>query len=267
MIHAEQVDTVIKFRMARDFLGRPAYWTAAYLADGLLVDTGCHFTARQLCAALRRETVRFIVNTHHHEDHIGANAEIAREHAATIYAHPLALPYLRDPSRIRLQLYRRVFWGWPVPSEGREVPREIFTERHRFQVIHAPGHSPDHIILYEPNTGWAFTGDLFIGGRDRAYRPDYDIQATLESLRKLAALDISYLFPGSGSVRPNPRQEILDKIAHLEELHARIHELHRRGLDEKRIARTLFGREGSLTYLTCGHFSGVNLVRVFLRDT
>lgn len=267
MIHAEQVDTVTKFRLARDFLGRPAYWTAAYFVDGLLVDTGCRFTARQLCAALRRQTVRFIVNTHHHEDHIGANAEIAREHAATIYAHPLALPYLRDPSRIRLQLYRRVFWGWPTPSEGREVPREIFTDHHRFQVIHAPGHSPDHIILYEPNTGWAFTGDLFIGGKDRAYRPDYDIQATLASLRKLAALDISYLFPGSGSVRPNPCQEILDKIAHLEELHARIHELHRRGLDEKRIARTLFGREGSLTYLTCGHFSGVNLVRVFLRDT
>lgn len=267
MIQTEQVDTVIKFRLARGVLGRPAYWTAAYFADGLLVDTGCHHTARELCATLRRQMVRFIVNTHHHEDHIGANAEIAREHGCAIYAHPLALPFLQDPSRIGLQLYRRIFWGLPAPSEGREAPPGIATEHCRFQVLHAPGHSPDHLVIYEPNRGWAFTGDLFIGGKDRAYRPDYDIRATLDSLRKLAALDISYLFPGSGSVRQNPRREILDKIAYLEELHARIRELHSRGWDEKRIARALFGREGSLTYLTGGHFSSVNLVRVFLRDT
>ena len=267
MIQTEQIGAVTKFRLARGFFRRPAYWTAAYFVDGLLVDTGCHFTARELCAALRRQTVRFIVNTHHHEDHIGANAQIAREHSATIYAHPLALPYLRDPALIRMQLYRRIFWGWPVPSEGREAPPEIATEHHRFQVIHAPGHSPDHLLIYEPGEGWAFTGDLFIGGKDRAYRPDYDIRATLDSLRRLAALDISYLFPGSGSVRPNPRREILDKIAYLEELQARIRQLHDRGWDEKRIARALFGREGTLTYLTGGHFSSVNLVRVFLRDT
>ncbi len=267
MIQTEQIGAVTKFRLARGFFRRPAYWTAAYFVDGLLVDTGCHFTARELCAALRRQTVRFIVNTHHHEDHIGANAQIAREHGATIYAHPLALPYLRDPALIRMQLYRRIFWGWPVPSEGREAPPEIATEHHRFRVIHAPGHSPDHLLIYEPGEGWAFTGDLFIGGKDRAYRPDYDIRATLDSLRHLASLDISYLFPGSGSVRPNPRREILDKIAYLEELQARIRQLHDRGWDEKRIARALFGREGTLTYLTGGHFSSVNLVRVFLRDT
>jgi glyoxylase-like metal-dependent hydrolase (beta-lactamase superfamily II) len=267
VIQTEQIGAVTKFRLARGFFRRPAYWTAAYFVDGLLVDTGCHFTARELCAALRRQTVRFIVNTHHHEDHIGANAQIAREHGATIYAHPLALPYLRDPALIRMQLYRRIFWGWPVPSEGREAPPEIATEHHRFRVIHAPGHSPDHLLIYEPGEGWAFTGDLFIGGKDRAYRPDYDIRATLDSLRHLASLDISYLFPGSGSVRPNPRREILDKIAYLEELQARIRQLHDRGWDEKRIARALFGREGTLTYLTGGHFSSVNLVRVFLRDT
>lgn len=267
MIQREQVEAVTKFRLARSIGNRAAYWTAAYFVDGLLVDTGCHFTARALAHTLQDQQVRTIVNTHHHEDHIGANAEISREHRASIFAHPLALPILREPARLQLQLYRRVFWGWPLPSNGREIPSEISTEHYRFQALHTPGHSPDHIVLYEPNEGWAFTGDLFIGGKDRAFRPDYDISDILSSLRRLASLNISWLFPGSGSVRQNPQAEIAGKIAYLEGLQTCIRELSERGLDQRQIARRLFGREGSMYYMTGGHFSTVNLVSVFLRGT
>lgn len=267
MIQTEQVGAVTKFRLARTLVNRGYYWTAAYFVDGLLVDTGCHFSADELCRALRRQHVHTIVNTHHHEDHIGANAEISREHGCAAFAHPLALPILHDPAKLRLQLYRRVFWGWPLPSKGREIPSEIATERYRFQVLHTPGHSPDHIALYEPSEGWAFTGDLFIGGKDRAFRPDYDIGDILNSLRRLASLNISWLFPGSGSVRQNPQAEIASKIAYLEGLRARIREMSAQGLDARQIARRLFGREGSLYYMTGGHFSAVRLVGVFLRET
>ena len=44
-----------------------------------------------------------------------------------------------------------------------------------FQVIYTPGHSPDHICLFEHKHGWLFTGDLFVGGMDRALRVDYDV--------------------------------------------------------------------------------------------
>jgi glyoxylase-like metal-dependent hydrolase (beta-lactamase superfamily II) len=267
MIQTEQFGPVTKFRLARGIVSRPAYWTAAYLVDGLLIDTGCHFSAPNLLHALQGQQVRTIVNTHHHEDHIGANAEISREHGSAIFAHPLALPILREPAKLRLQLYRRVFWGWPRPSEGREVPSEIATEHYHFQVLHTPGHSPDHIILYEPDEGWAFTGDLFIGGKDQAFRPDYDISEMLSSLRKLASLNTSWLFPGSGSVRQNPQAEIANKIVYLEGLLTRIREMRERGLDKRQIARRLFGREGSMYYMTGGHFSTVHLVSVFLRVT
>jgi glyoxylase-like metal-dependent hydrolase (beta-lactamase superfamily II) len=265
MILIEQVGAVTKFRLARTLVNRAYYWTAAYFVDGLLVDTGCHFSAQALLRALQGQQVHTIVNTHNHEDHIGANAEVSQAHGSTIYAHPLALPVLRDPSMLQIQPYRKLFWGWPLPSEGHEIPGEISTERYRFRVLPTPGHSPDHIALYEPNEGWAFTGDLFIGGKDRAFRPDYDISEILRSLRLLTTLNISWLFPGSGSVRKDPQAEIAGKIAYLEELQARIRELRDRGMDKVRIARSLFGREGSMYYLTGGHFSTVHLVSVFLR--
>ena len=43
------------------------------------------------------------------------------------------------------------------------------------KVIHTPGHCSNHLCLYEPNKGWLFTGDLFVGGKDRALRAGNDI--------------------------------------------------------------------------------------------
>ena len=65
---------VVRFRMARELLGKQFYHTAAYWVDGLLIDTGCAHTARQLTSTLKGWRVDQVVNTHSHEDHIGANA-------------------------------------------------------------------------------------------------------------------------------------------------------------------------------------------------
>ncbi|MCK4316124.1 MAG: MBL fold metallo-hydrolase, partial [Anaerolineae bacterium] len=161
-----------RFDLGRTLAGRGRYWTTAYLVDGLLVDTGCAFSAPELVEALAETHLTGIVNTHTHEDHIGANGPLQRRYdGLEIRAHPLALPVLADPrGQQPLHLYRRVMWGWPEPSRAQSVSdgEVIGTERHRFQVIYTPGHSPDHICLYEPDQGWLFTGDLFVGGRDRA---------------------------------------------------------------------------------------------------
>ena len=47
MIRAEALGEITFFRMARRLMGWPAYWTGAYLVDGLLVDCGPPATARQ----------------------------------------------------------------------------------------------------------------------------------------------------------------------------------------------------------------------------
>ena len=70
MLKSSTYETVIRFDLARTFAGRGRYWTTAYLLDGLLIDSGCAFTARELVKALEDATLTRIVNTHTHEDHI-----------------------------------------------------------------------------------------------------------------------------------------------------------------------------------------------------
>jgi glyoxylase-like metal-dependent hydrolase (beta-lactamase superfamily II) len=94
MISIETFGKVKKFRMARSIFGRAVYFTAAYWVDGLMVDTGCSYTVNELVAAVARLDLDFVVNTHSHEDHIGANAALSINRGAGIFAHPEALPIL-----------------------------------------------------------------------------------------------------------------------------------------------------------------------------
>ena len=270
MLQTREHGPVVAFRAARAFFGHGYYFTAAYWVDGLLVDTTCAFTARELLQALPRDSrpVLQIVNTHCHEDHIGSNGPLQRTQASRILAHPLALPILANPRLQHLQLYRRVFWGWPEPSQGEAIGEWVETPHYRFQVIHTPGHSPDHICLYEPEQGWLFCADAYIGGQDRAARSDYEIYAIIASLKKLAGLRLTALFPGSGTVRVNnPAADIQTKIAYLEDLGGRVHALHDRGYSTRAITRQLLGSETNIYYMTLGHFRGNYLVEAYLKPS
>jgi glyoxylase-like metal-dependent hydrolase (beta-lactamase superfamily II) len=68
-------------------------------------------------------------------------------------------------------------------------------------VIPTPGHSPDHICLFEAQQGWLFSGDAYIGGKDRALRAGYDIHGIIASLKRLSELPVTTIFSGSGTVR------------------------------------------------------------------
>lgn len=262
MIQIEPVTAsaqVFRFRLARNLWGRPYYFTAAYWVDGLLIDTGCAHTARQLTSALRGWRVEQVVNTHSHEDHIGANAGGQTMFGCPILAHPAALPILENPQLHPLQPYRLLFWGRPRPSHGKPIGDKVETGRFCFQVVHTAGHSPDHICLVEPEQGWLFSGDAYIGGNDRALRAGYDIYSLIASLKKLAALPVQVLFSGSGSVRTEGA-----KIAYLEELGERVRTLQAQGLSPRRIRRRLWGRELPIAYITLGHFAGLHLIRAYL---
>ena len=140
----------------------------------------------------------------------------------------------------------------------------IAAGKYRYQVICTPGHSPDHICLYEQERGWLFTGDLFVGGRDRALRAGYDIWQIIASLKRVAALPLARLFPGSARVRDNPHQALTEKIAYLEETGRRVLDLSQQGLDVGAIARQLFGGPMWIELITAGHFTRSWLVRSYL---
>ncbi len=263
---------VIRFDLARTLWGRGRYWTTAYLLpDGeksVLIDTGCAHSAPELIRALADIPLQRIVNTHTHEDHIGANGRLQRDRKELeILAHPLALPVLADPRRRQpLHFYRRVLWGWPEPSHGHPLSdgAVIETTSYCLQVMYTPGHSPDHLCLYEPVQGWLFTGDLFVGGQDRALRAGYDIWGIIASLKRVATLPATVIFPGSARVRFKPAEVLAEKIAYLERLGERVLTMHREGRRVGEIARTLLGRTMTIEWITAGHFSRRRLVLSYL---
>jgi glyoxylase-like metal-dependent hydrolase (beta-lactamase superfamily II) len=270
MLKASKYDTVTRFDLARTFAGRGRYWTSAYLVDGLLVDTGCAHTANEMLRALDGIPLTYVFNTHSHEDHIGANGPLQQERTnLDILAHPLALPIMARPrERQPLHPYRRLYWGWPEPSSGNPITHHesIDTEHHRFRVIYTPGHSPDHLCLYEPDRGWLFTGDLFVGGRERALRADYDIWEIIDSLKLVAGLSINWMFPGSARVRENPIEDLISKISYLEEFGEKVLELCDKGRGVNSIVRELCGKPLPVELITLGHFSRRNLVLSFIRN-
>jgi glyoxylase-like metal-dependent hydrolase (beta-lactamase superfamily II) len=261
---AEASGQVKKLRLAHNVPGLERYYTAAYWVDGLMIDTGCAHTAVQTLAAVRQWRVAQIANTHSHEDHIGANAEIQSAFGCPVRAHPLALPILENPRLQPLQPYRLLFWGRPRACRGEAIGEWVETERLRFQVIPTPGHSPDHVCLFEPQQGWLFCGDAYVGGKDRALRAGYDIHGIIASLKVLAELPVQTLFTGSGSVRSNGTQPLVDKVAYLEELGEQIRTLAGQGVSPRQIRRRLLGPEPQISRLTLGHFSGMRLVRSYL---
>lgn len=263
MLERQDYNGVIRFKVGRNFLGRAYYFTWFYWVDGLVIDTGCHHCLNEIRLATADLPVQQLVNTHSHEDHIGGNALFQRL-GAKVFAHPLALPFLSDPRKLKLHLYRHVFWGQPLPSQGQPIGEVIETEHHVFQVIHTPGHSPDHICLYEPKEGWLFTGDAYVGGKDRALRAGFDVYGIIDSLKRLAALPAKRLFPSCGSVVDDPVSVLARKIAYLEEIGHKVRALHAQGKSPLQIRRELFGPEMAIAYITFGDYSGLNLVKSYL---
>lgn len=253
---------VLQIRLSRypEFL--PAATVSVYLVDGLLIDTGPAHTAEELVRFLENQAVTLAINTHHHEDHIAANRLLQERFGLEIFAPPLSVEKINQPPH--LFPYQEEVWGYPLPSQVKALGREVRTERFRFQVIPTPGHDRDHICLHEPDRGWVFSGDLYIGSRPMVCRPMDDQWQILADLRRIRALQPQLLFPAPGRVLTHPVAKLDQVIAHLESLGEKILSLHRRGHSIPEILKEIVGQEDPLASMTQGQFSSENMIRSFL---
>ena len=265
MIQVEQHGPVTAIRMARAFLGRPLEWTAAFYVDGVLIDTGPRHTAGELTRVLRNVTVDQIVVTHGYEDHTGGLAALMRRYPhARVFAARRTLPLLQHPERIDMPRYRRFIWGRPEPVQHAlpldDLGDRIFSENYEFRVVETPGHTRDHISLFEPTQRWLFSGDTFVPGRDRALSADCDLFAMMGSLRTLAELRPERVFTGSGDVVRTPLPELHAKIGDYVRLCRDVARLEAAGFDVPDIVRRLGRSEPAIRRWTFGHVSAGNLV-------
>jgi glyoxylase-like metal-dependent hydrolase (beta-lactamase superfamily II) len=265
MIHAEQHGPVLAIRMARSFLGRPIWWTAAYWVDGVLIDTGPRSTAQQLVRALRQLQVDQIVLTHGHESQIGGLPEVHRAFPqAQVYAAVRTLPYLEHPERLCLQWYRRWLWGAPQAFTNvltyDATDNVISSPNYTLRVVETPGHSPDHVAFFEPTQRWLFSGDIFLFGHDDGWAPEADLFGVISSLRTLDSLHPERLFSACGRVSRTPRPELHEKIGQLTRLARLVAQLDAAGLSAAEMVAQLFPKESAVKFWSFGHLSALHLV-------
>jgi glyoxylase-like metal-dependent hydrolase (beta-lactamase superfamily II) len=253
--------TQIKLCRYPDF--NPGGTVSAYLVDGLLIDSGPAHTAEELTEFLKGKGVKTVVNTHYHEDHIAANALLKERYGVELLAHHLAVNKINKPAT--LYPYQEEVWGYPVPSQVKEIGNNITTQHFRFEVIYTPGHDRDHICLFEPKHGWIFTGDLFVGTRPNVVRPMDDVRQIIADLKKVKDLKPQILFPAPGNVRTEPVPVLERTIRYLEDLGQKVMELHDKGLSPAEIMKQIFGNEAPIAELTQQQFSSLNMVKSFLK--
>ncbi len=264
MIETRVFEGVTQIKMSREIDGRALYWVAAYLVDGLLVDTGCSYTSEELVSFLKGKDVRLCVNTHFHEDHIGGNRDIINVLGVPIYAHPESVPLIGK--RPELYPYQETVWGYPAPSAVAPVPEIIRTEHCSFTVMETPGHSAGHIALAEPSRGWFFTGDIFSREKPKFIRPEENVGQLIASMRRLMEVPAGrrVLFTSVGKIVEEGSAVLGASIEYLTGLAVSAKRLKGDGMGPEEIMKSLFGGEHDFARLTDGQYTTLNLVRSLL---
>lgn len=252
------------FALARSIAGRTLLTTGVFVVDGLMIDTGPVNARPEVERILETIPVDQVVLTHHHEDHSGNAAFLADKLGKRPWVHALGLAKLASPPP--LPLYRRVTWGKPEPCEAQELGKVVTTERFRFEVIHTPGHSEDHVVLFEAAQRWLFVGDLYIANRLKVVRRDEDISAVIAALRDLMRRPDCTLFCQHSGVYPSHQQRLGAKLDFLLGVQEKAMVGHDEGKSVREITRDLSLGIRSWKWVSLGEYSGENLVRALLRD-
>jgi len=142
--------------------------------------------------------VKYIVNTHGHFDHVGANKALKDATGAELLIHEGDAPVMASAP-----LHSRSFGMAPVssPVADRYVKHgEVISAGEvSLKVLHTPGHSPGGISLLEQ--GMVFSGDsLFAGSIGRTDLPGGDLLTLLGSIKTnlMVLPDDTKVFCGHG---------------------------------------------------------------------
>ena len=166
--------------------------------EGVVIDPGG--MAKEILAYIREAklSIKAVLDTHGHCDHIGANDAIRDATEAPLYIHKEDGAMISD---IRLNL--SAFMGFKVISRPAEhllsEGDKISFGNSELEVIHTPGHTKGGVCFV--GDGVAFTGDtLFAGSIGRSDFPGGSERDLIGNIKKklLALPDETKVYSGHG---------------------------------------------------------------------
>ena len=113
--------------------------------------------------------LKYILNTHHHYDHVGGNKELKKKYGSVVVG------FKGDSERIP---------GIDILLEDNQIWK---AENFEAKIMHIPGHTSGHICFHFFKEKLVFTGDtLFSLGCGRIFEGSYE--EMFESLKKIKVL-------------------------------------------------------------------------------
>ena len=165
--------------------------TNTYVCGGTVVDPGPE-DEPHLDAIMAAGPVEIIVLTHRHPDHSAGAGRLSGMSGATVLA------------------FGAGFEDGDLLAPG-------------LLAVHTPGHAPDHVCFWHPQSRTLLSGDLIAGsGSIMVAPPDGDLTAYMASLELVRSLNPARILPGHGPEVTEAAAKIEEYIAHRREREERV---------------------------------------------
>jgi len=152
-----------------------------------------------IVGASMKERVRWVLLTHTHPDHWPATKRLVKATGAEL------LMFAKRDKDVDLVPDRVIAEGDTI--EGSEFGLEV---------LHTPGHAPNHLCFLLEEERVLFTGDTVLDGMYSVVNPARggDMAVYVKTLERLRKLRLRGIAPGHGDVIEEPKVRLDDYISH-----------------------------------------------------
>ncbi len=167
--------------------------------DAIVIDPGGNAPEIFTLLEARHLTVRAIVNTHAHFDHVGALTDLRKKTDAPFYLHAADAPLLAQAQASAARFGLHIPQPMPADHELNDGD-QVRIGSLSLRVLFTPGHTLGGVCLL--GEGLVFTGDtLFAGSIGRTDLPGGDYGALMRSIRDqlLTLPEATVVHPGHGA--------------------------------------------------------------------